>query len=237
MSGNVLVGKSKQVKQSTKSTRHGQSKLLIPHSAESLASAEFMDFAPYPSICCSCLPSKAQKKRVYSRIYENKLETNNCPCAPWLCCTPEGCINDFIYTAYYSHPPFRVGMCPTPCCCIPCTCCGPPVIFIRRPTTCCCIDCRPCCGETIFSSPANCFDLKCCVCCGTTMSHDLLLSSTRLECTEWKTLSLKTQGSYARISCQAWIRYARKSSSKCSIQRSGGSWRLLLWTLFYYSRY
>lgn len=72
-----------------------------------------------------------------------------------------------IYMVYYSHPPFRVGMAPCPFCCIPCLCCGPPVIFIRRPTTCCCINCRPCCGETIFSSPSNCFGLKCCLCCGT----------------------------------------------------------------------
>jgi len=164
--GGILVSKSKQVKQSVRTTVHGNSKLLVPHSAECLASAEFMNFAPYPCVCCSCFPSKAQKKRVYARVYENKVEINNCPCAPWLCCTPEGCINDFIYTKYYSHPPFRVGMCPYPLCCIPCVCCGPPVIFIRHPTFCCCIDCRPCCGETIFSSPANCFDLKCCLCCG-----------------------------------------------------------------------
>lgn len=76
MSGNILVRQSKQVKQTKGSTVHGASKLLVPHSAQALASADFKDFAPYPCICCGCLPSKAQKKRVYSLVYENKLESD-----------------------------------------------------------------------------------------------------------------------------------------------------------------
>ena len=42
----------------------------------------------------------------------------------------------------YDKPPFRSGPAPFPCCCLPFTCCGPPVIYSKTPK-CLCIDCSP----------------------------------------------------------------------------------------------
>lgn len=69
------------------------------------------------------------------------------------------------YVFFYDKLPNRAGMC---CYCIPCICCGPPVIWNHIPRCCCSIiDCRPCCGESIIVAPCNCFNLKFYLCCGT----------------------------------------------------------------------
>lgn len=65
---------------------------------------------------------------------------------------------------FYDKPPNRAGMCYH---CIPCICCGPPVIYNHIPRCCCAIiDLRPCCGEIIYYAPCNLGDLRCCICCG-----------------------------------------------------------------------
>ena len=98
----------------------------------------------------------------------------NFPVAPCLCCTNELCINDRVTTSYVDKPPFRSGMC---CFCIPCTCCGPPVIFSKTPK-CLCFDLTPCFGQMIMAAPANFFGLKkCCCCCSpcyTTCAYPLV---------------------------------------------------------------
>jgi hypothetical protein len=58
--------------------------------------------------------------------------------------------------AFYDKPPFRSGMCFY---CLPCTCCGPPVIFSYNPK-CFCIDLTPCFGSSIQAAPCSCFNLK-----------------------------------------------------------------------------
>ena len=66
---------------------------------------------------------------------------------------------------FYDKEPNRAGMC---CWCIPCICCGPPVIFNHVPRCCCAmVDCRPCFGEDIRYAPCNLGNLRCCIVCGT----------------------------------------------------------------------
>jgi hypothetical protein len=71
-------------------------------------------------------------------------------------------VDDLCKSTFYDRPPTRVGMC---CFCIPCTCCGPPVIFSYSPK-CCTIDCSDNCGQQIKAAPCNCFGLKTFLCCG-----------------------------------------------------------------------
>lgn len=124
------------------------------------AKAEFMDFAPAGSICTTCCVSEAAKLRTYAIMYDSKLEINR-PFEPCMCCSTENCIVDRVSTAYLDKPPFRTGMC---CVCIPCTCCGPPVIFAKTPK-CLCIDLTDCFGQQVWSAPANCYGIKTCICC------------------------------------------------------------------------
>jgi hypothetical protein len=101
---------------------------------------------------------------MYMRVYENRIETNE-PLAPFLCLTMDICLIDNAYTAYYDKPPFRVGPCAPPCCCVPLTCCGPPVIFSFKPVV-CCVGCGNTLGTQLFASPCNCFGFKSYLCCG-----------------------------------------------------------------------
>jgi hypothetical protein len=129
-----------------------------------LAQAEFMPFAPAPCVCCGCLVSDAQRERTYWTVYGNRAELNK-PLAPFLCMTQDICILDMITVMYFDKPVHRSGPAPPPCCCIPCTCCGPPVIFSHKPK-CCCIDLMPCFGNVIKFAPSNCFGCKQYLICG-----------------------------------------------------------------------
>mmetsp|Transcript_40503 Transcript_40503/g.116428 ORF Transcript_40503/g.116428 Transcript_40503/m.116428 type:complete len:149 (-) Transcript_40503:121-567(-) len=55
--------------------------------------------------------------------------------------------------------PQRTGMC---CYCIPCMCCGPPVVYEEKPT-CLCFDFEPCCGTLVKAAPTTCFGCKTCL--------------------------------------------------------------------------
>jgi len=143
----------------------GTSRYLGPPEGERLvAEAELKHFAPCLCVCCDCLVPDKARKRTYIRAYENRLETN-WPYFPCCCCTKERCMGDNTRVFFYDKEPNRAGMC---CWCIPCICCGPPVVFNHIPRCCCAtVDCRPCCGETIRYSPSNCGNLRCCLFCGT----------------------------------------------------------------------
>ena len=154
---------------------HGSSPTVLPAypGANAIkASADHMSFAPAPCVCCSCLVPDAVRKRTYWNVYANRIEINH-PSAAYLCCTPDIRVRDRIYVSYFDKPPHRAHAAPCPFCFIPCTCCGPPVIFVGKHYF-CCIDCTPCFGETIKEcfgetikyAPCNLFGLKMCLCCG-----------------------------------------------------------------------
>jgi hypothetical protein len=107
-----------------------------------------------------CVGDK-MRQRTYIRVYENRLETN-WPWSPFLCWSTNRCMIDHSAIYYFDKYPNRVGMC---CLCIPCLCCGQPVIYTSSPE-CCCIDCSSCCGETIKYAPCDCCELRNCVVCG-----------------------------------------------------------------------
>jgi len=140
---------------------HGTS-AFVQSSHEVFAEAEFQDFAPAPCVCCSCLAPDVQKQRQYFRIFDNRMELN-APLAPFMCCTcDEKCIADRVLVSFHDRVPSRAGMF---CWVIPCTCCGPPVIFVKKPK-CLCIDCTDNFGETIMAAPCECFCLRRCLCFG-----------------------------------------------------------------------
>ena len=140
---------------------HGSSKYLSPTPAGFVAAAQFYDFAPAPCICCACLVPEAQQKRMYAHVYENRVEFNHA-LSPCLCCgVHENMIIDLIQVRHLDRLPSRAGMC---CCCVPFTCCGPPVIFAYKPHL-LCIDCSDNFGVQIRAAPCNCFGLKECLCC------------------------------------------------------------------------
>mmetsp|Transcript_2417 Transcript_2417/g.7076 ORF Transcript_2417/g.7076 Transcript_2417/m.7076 type:complete len:220 (+) Transcript_2417:79-738(+) len=143
---------------------HGTSQFLQPQPAGFVAAAEFMDFAPAPNLLCGCLAGEAQKKRLYAHVYENRLELSK-PIAPYFCLTNELCMQDCIIVNYFDKPPMRSGLAPCPFCCFPCTCCGPPVVFLNKPK-CCCLDCTWFFGEMIMAAPCNLYGCKVCLCCG-----------------------------------------------------------------------
>jgi hypothetical protein len=128
------------------------------------AEAEFYDFAPLPCVFYSCLLNDEYRSRMFARIYDNRIVMNH-PIAPFCCLTTPICIADAIATFIYDKPPMRSGPAPAPCCCIPCTCCGPPVMFSYNPK-CCCIDCKDNCGSMVKVAPANFYGCKQYVCCG-----------------------------------------------------------------------
>ena len=112
----------------------------------------------------------AARERMYIHAHDNRLQYN-LPCAPLLCFTTEICVTDDARVLYYDKPPFRSGPAPFPCCCLPFTCCGPPVIYSKTPK-CLCIDCSPWCGETLNIAPCNCYRLRVCLCFGSPCYDD-----------------------------------------------------------------
>jgi len=135
--------------------------IYIDEQKNAKAMAEFYDFAPAPCVCCSCLVPDAQKKRHFLNAYDNKMMLNM-PVAPCCCLLDdEMYMTDMTGVWFFDKPPFRSGMC---CGCIPCTCCGPPVIFSHNPKY-CMIDCKDNFGSTIKYSPCSFFGLKICICC------------------------------------------------------------------------
>jgi len=141
---------------------HGTSK-YIQTDEKLFGKAEFMDFAPAPCDMCSCLAPPDLKGRQYAKVFDNRVEFNF-PCAPFACLTcSEKCTIDRPGVIFHDRPPSRAGMC---CWVIPCTCCGPPVVYVQKPVCCCCIDCTSHCGETINMAPCNFFGLKKFLCCG-----------------------------------------------------------------------
>jgi len=138
---------------------HGTSLFTKPD-ATFIAAAQFYDFAPSPCSCYACCFPNAAKKRLFMRAYDNRLEMNE-PIAPCCClCDDELYMTDSTSISFYDKPPFRTGL----CCFMPCTCCGPPVIFAYNPK-CFCIDMAPCCGSSIQAAPFSCFGLKQGICC------------------------------------------------------------------------
>lgn len=142
-------------------TIHSTSKYIQPlENPTAYAKATFMDFAPASNTCNSCWVSEGAKKRTYAVMYDSKMEIN-APLDVCCCCSTEQCLVDRVTTYYLDQPPFRTGMC---CVCIPCTCCGPPVIYSKTPKF-MCLDCSQCFGQQVWSAPANCYGLKVCFCC------------------------------------------------------------------------
>jgi len=68
---------------------------------------------------------------------------------------------DMVKVMYFDKPPARSGL----FFCIPCTCFGPPVIYVNNPMF-CCLSLKSCYGQQIMGAPCNCFDLKMFCCCG-----------------------------------------------------------------------
>ena len=138
---------------------HGTSKFVAPvDGGKVLAEAEFMDFSPAPISCLNCIVPPSQKARTFLRAYDNRLEMNTVK-APCVCFfDDEMYMKDAPTMMFFDKPPFRSGLC-EPCFCIPCTCCGPPVLFAHKPA-CGPISLVPCYGEQIKKAPANLFGLK-----------------------------------------------------------------------------
>jgi len=146
---------------SAESDKHSQSTYIQPlENPTAYAKATFVPFAPQPCYCCGCLANQPEQLRTYAVVYDSKLEVN-IPCAPCCCCSTEQCIVDRVQTMFMDKPPFRSGMC---CVCIPCTCCGPPVIYSKTPK-CCTMDLTWAFGQQIFAAPSNIYGLKTMICC------------------------------------------------------------------------
>lgn len=142
-------------------TIHSTSKYIQPlENPTAYAKAKYMPFAPASCVCHQCFTSEGGQKRTYAIMYDSKLEINR-PLEPCMCCSTEQCIVDRVQSMYLDKPPFRSGMC---CVCVPCTCCGPPVIFSKTPK-CCCVDTTDCFGQQVWAAPADIFGLKTCGCC------------------------------------------------------------------------
>ena len=121
-----------------------------------MVEAEYYDFAPASCICFGCFNSSYQQGRTYLRIYDNRLEMNF-PLAPFGCFTcNELCVTDMVQTVYFDRQPFRSGMA---CFCVPLTCCGPPVIFLKKPAF-LCVDLSPYCGQQLMAAPCNVWGCK-----------------------------------------------------------------------------
>jgi len=145
----------------TESDKHSQSTYIQPlENPTAFSKATFVPFAPQPCVCCGCLANEAEQLRTYAVVYDSKLEINS-PCAPCCCCSTEQCIVDRVKTMFMDKPPFRSGMC---CVCIPCTCCGPPVVFSKTPK-CCTMDLTWAYGQQVWAAPANIYGLKTMICC------------------------------------------------------------------------
>lgn len=144
---------------------HGTSKYLASEDDNIKAEAHFYDFAPLPCSPCSCFLNDEFRMRVFARIYDNRIVINK-PIAPFCCCTAQICIADSVTTLFYDKPPLRSGPAPPPFCCIPFTCCGPPVMFSHNPKCCGVIDCKDFCGSQVKVAPCNLYGCKAFICCG-----------------------------------------------------------------------
>eukprot|EP00929_Paragymnodinium_shiwhaense_P004355 TRINITY_DN105264_c0_g1_i1.p1 TRINITY_DN105264_c0_g1~~TRINITY_DN105264_c0_g1_i1.p1 ORF type:complete len:220 (-),score=43.66 TRINITY_DN105264_c0_g1_i1:85-744(-) len=142
---------------------HGSSPLIMSED-KLYGMMEWQDFAPSPCVCCGCTIPQSQKDRTYLKVFDNRIEFNF-PMAPFGCLTcDEKCITDRTGLIFHDRSPSRIGMC---CYVIPCTCCGPPVLFASQPKMCCgMIDLTSCYGEALMAAPSSYFGLKVCVCCG-----------------------------------------------------------------------
>lgn len=129
-----------------------------------IAQAEFEPFAPASCSCYAPCNAKGARQRTYWNIYGNRSESNF-PLAPFCCLTQDICIVDMIRVNYFDKPFHVAGTADPPCCCIPCTCCGPPVIYSFTPKT-CGIDCSSCCGQKVKHAPCNLFGCKQYLICG-----------------------------------------------------------------------
>ncbi|CAB9519817.1 expressed unknown protein [Seminavis robusta] len=143
---------------------YGTSKYFTPtQGARLVAEAEFYNFAPCHCVCYEFCVNEKMRKRTYVRIYENRTESN-LPWAPFFCCSDERCMEDNVQVLFFDRMPHRSGMC---CKCIPCVCCGPPVVYALRPACCCgLIKTSSCFGEQIMYAAYDCFDLRIFLCCG-----------------------------------------------------------------------
>ena len=115
---------------------------------------------------CTCCNSSHQQARTYFEVWDNRIEFNS-PCTlPYMCCTTsEKCVADRVKVQYFDRSPTRSGTC---CLCLPCSLCGPPVIFAVTPKI-LCVDLSDCCGQQIMCAPCNCRGLRvglfCCFPC------------------------------------------------------------------------
>lgn len=145
MGGDDVYGKAKGIQ------------FADPYNIKILGKASFISTCP--DMCLGSMP----KDRKYAMVHENRLEINYPVGMCGVCTCSDKCVNDNILVAYFDRPPTRAGMC---CYCIPCTCCGVPVIYTSTPG-CLCIDLTPCCGVTVKSAPCSCGRMKVCCCFGT----------------------------------------------------------------------
>jgi hypothetical protein len=150
--------------------KHGNGKTYPCTDGEIKYSGNWKEFAGappgYECSCCACCVSDMQRERMHLHIYDNRLVFNK-PVSPFMCLASDvRCIKDCIFTLPYDQPPFTSGLAPFPCCCIPCTCCGPPVLFTHNPKLCGCIDIAPCFGEQIKAAPCDLCGCKMYLCCG-----------------------------------------------------------------------
>ena len=125
-----------------------------------VAKAEYESFAPAPCTCYSPCVAAGARQRTYWAVYGNRSEMNQ-PIAPFMCLTQDICIADCTQVWYFDKPFHVSGPAPAPFCCLPFTCCGPPVIYSFTPKF-LCIDLSSCFGQQIKQAPCNCFGLKVC---------------------------------------------------------------------------
>jgi len=141
----------------------GTSPYLQTTTHDILAVADFYPFAPAPCSCLGCCIPNALRARTFVHLYDNRI-TSNTPMAPFgMCTTEEKCMVDVTWMRFYDRQPMRTGMF---CCVIPMTCCGPPVIYVKKPYCCCCIDVSDCFGTSIMASPSSWCNVKKYLCCG-----------------------------------------------------------------------
>jgi hypothetical protein len=141
---------------------HGTSKFIQCKNSAPLGTMQFQDFAPAPCSCCAFCAPHFVKERMYAHVYENRIESNF-PIAPFGPCTcDEKCVIDIPALIFHDRIPSRAGMC---CFVVPCTCCGPPVLYVKKPKF-CMVDTSSCFGEEIHYAPCNCFGCKQLICLG-----------------------------------------------------------------------
>ena len=114
--------------------------------------------------CCGCCTNQHLQSRTYFQVWDNRIEYNR-PTSIFNCfATSERCVDDHVRVRYFDRLPTRS----TTCCLVPCSICGPPVIFASTPSI-LCVDLSDCCGQQIMTAPCNCYGMKslgfcCCPC-------------------------------------------------------------------------